>query len=83
MHTLYWHDNILFRDNGVAYGVYRLPALPYENQPEAVQRSIYRQLEVFFQSYRGEGQLLSIAVPLPADEVTARMQAFGNHPHWR
>jgi hypothetical protein len=36
MHALYWHDNILFRDNGVAYGVYRLPALPYENQPEAV-----------------------------------------------
>ncbi|MCL6443821.1 MAG: hypothetical protein K6T83_10275 [Alicyclobacillus sp.] len=40
-------------------------------------------MEVFFQSYRGEGQLLGIAVPLPAGEVTARMQVFGNHSHWR
>ncbi|WP_029423318.1 ATP-binding protein [Alicyclobacillus macrosporangiidus] len=83
MHTLFWHDNILFLDNGTAYGVYRLPALPYENQPEAVKRSIYRQLEVFFQTYRGNGQILSIAVPIPAEEVTSRMAAFSKHPHWR
>lgn len=44
MHTLYWHDNILFRNNGVAYGVYRLPALPYENQPEAVERNMHGRL---------------------------------------
>ncbi|GMA52565.1 hypothetical protein GCM10025857_39220 [Alicyclobacillus contaminans] len=83
MHTVYWQDNILFLDNGTAYGVYRLPALPYENQPKAVKRSIYRQFEVFFQMYRGQGQIVSIAVPIPAEEVSARMTAFGNHPHWR
>jgi hypothetical protein len=83
LRTLYWQDNIVFSANGVAYGVYRLPALPYENQPEAIKRSIYRQLEVFFQSWRGEGQLLSIAVPLPPDRIMARMAGYSNHPHWR
>jgi hypothetical protein len=83
LQTLYWQDNILFCANGVSYGVYRLPALPYENQPEAIKRSMYRQLEVFFQSYRGEGQLISIAVPLPPDEVAARMAGYSSHPHWR
>ncbi|WP_062308947.1 ATP-binding protein [Alicyclobacillus sendaiensis] len=83
MHTIYWHDNILFLDNGSAYGVYRLPALPYEHQPEAVKRSIYRQFEVFFQTYRGQGQLLSVSVPISAEEVSSRMRSFGDHPHWR
>ncbi|GMA48966.1 hypothetical protein GCM10025857_03230 [Alicyclobacillus contaminans] len=83
MHTVYWQDNILFRDNGTTFGVYCLPALPYENHPEAVKRSIYRQLEVFFQTYRGQGQIVSIGVPISAEEVTSRMAAFSKHPDWR
>ncbi|AEJ43680.1 ATP-binding protein [Alicyclobacillus acidocaldarius] len=83
MRTIFWYDNLLFLENGSSFAVYRLPALPYEHQPEAVKRSIYRQLEVFFQTYRGYGQLLSISVPISSEEVLTRMRSFGDHPHWR
>lgn len=81
--ALYWEDNRLFLENGLIYGVYRLPRLPYEHQPEAMKRSIFRQLEVLFLTYHGKGQILDLSRPMSAPHLAASMAEYSRHPYWQ
>ncbi|MCY0894998.1 MAG: ATP-binding protein [Alicyclobacillaceae bacterium] len=82
METIFWEDNRIFAATGAVYGVFRLNLSPYENQTVTVRRALTRQMETFFETYFGEGQLLSLATPASTETVVKRMRQLSHHAYW-
>ena len=70
----------LFAKNVLA--VYRLPSLPYEYQAESVQMSIYQQMAIFVQQYKGAGQIIALTRPVSEREVEDALLRYSKHPYW-
>lgn len=73
--------NLLFYANETL-AVYRLPQLPYEYQAESVQHTVYQQMAIFVQQYKGKGQIIALTRPVSAGDVERVMTPYSRHPFW-
>ncbi len=74
--------NLLFYANETL-AVYRLPQLPYEYQAESVKHTVYQQMAIFVQQYKGRGQIIALTRPISAQDVERNMATYSRHPFWR
>ena len=74
--------NLLFYANETL-AVYRLPQLPYEYQAESVKHTVYQQMAIFVQQYKGRGQIIALTRPVSAQDVERNMAPYSRHPFWR
>ena len=64
----YFHNNIVFNDQGHAFAIYSLPQLPFNFLSEEHKKSVLGNFEQFLHGYVGIGQVLYLVNPIEFDE---------------